>query len=999
MTIRSRVLPAHLREAGVTRREAEVLAALTDRLTNAEIAARLFISVRTVESHVSSLLAKLGVGDRTALGTVGRTLVVGPAVSGRLPLSVLEATERGPFVGRGEELSLLRSCWDEAAGGRRRIAVLLGEAGIGKSRLVAELATVADLAGASVVIGHGDQEHLVAYQPVVEALSALVETMPRHLLADALYRSGGRELARLIPALAPFDTRAPPEQPTASDLARYRLFESVAALVTAASQQSPLVVILEDLHWADPATLQLIKHLMLRVGRARLLVVATARGAQLQGALLECVDDLRRSQSCLVIPMVGLEVTDILSLLSSRDLPAHLHAGTRRDLATKLHQDTGGNPLFLVEVLHNLETTGSLAGPGPGPAGPGSAATGVPPMVRDLIVRRMQGLSDIARHVLAIAAVVGRRFDVDVVADVAELSADRLETAMEEAQTAELVHELGARAGWLQFSHALVRETVEAELSSTRKRRLHRLVGEALEADEHPNHLPELAYHFRAAASSDDHERAVRYAIDAAEQATQLMAHEQASELYLWALEAASMAPAVDLDRHFELLMLRTAAEQRAGSSKRAAATALDAAAIAIQLGDPLRIADAALAVGAAAPVWATDRKLIEVLEHALERIGDRDPARRARMLARLAQAEYYSSTHEHRRELSRDAVAAARAAGDDAALASVLSSRHVALWGPSDTLERLEVAEQILTVAKRLDSDELLLQGLTWKLVDLLELGQIAGADEVIAAHARLARDLGQPLHIRDAALWATMRALLDGRFSDAERESQRAFDLSLRAQDPHAEMYHWIHRYWLVLEQDASVSDLTDLLGVSVELAARFPQVPAWQAKIALLHARLGDREAATDMAAELSGERFARLPRDAVWVGALSYLAEVTYFLHDREQAAVLYGLLLPFADRVIVIDRALLCLGSVSRVLGLLAAVLGYRSHAAGYLRSAIETHDQMGARPLAARTRLELAKVHRGQPTSDTEQHELLAAARTTASKLGMTRLLAQVDHV
>jgi hypothetical protein len=875
--------------------------------------------------------------------------------------------------------------------------VLLGEAGIGKSRLVAELATVADLAGASVVIGHGDQERLVAYQPVVEALSALVETMPRHLLADALHRSGGRELARLIPALAPFDTRAPPEQPTASDLARYRLFESVAALVTAASQQSPLVVILEDLHWADPATLQLIKHLMLRVGRARLLVVATARGAQLQGAMLECVDDLRRSQSCLVMPMVGLEVTDILSLLSSRDLPARLHAGTRRDLATKLHQDTGGNPLFLVEVLHHLETTGSLAGPGP--AGPGSAATGVPPMVRDLIVRRMQGLSDIARHVLAIAAVVGRRFDVDVVADVAELSADRLETAMEEAQAAELVHELGARAGWLQFSHALVRETVEAELSSTRKRRLHRLVGEALEADGHPNHLPELAYHFRAAASSDDHERAVRYAIDAAEQATQLMAHEQASELYLWAFEAASMDPTVDLDRHFELLMLRTAAEQRAGSSERATATALDAAAIAVQLADPRRIADAALAVGTAAPVWATDRKLIEVLEHALEQIGDRDLSRRARMLARLAQAKYYSSTQEHRRNLSRDAACAGRAAGDDTTLASVLSSRHVALWGPSDTLERLEVAEQLLTVAGRLASDELLLQGLTWKLVDLLELGQIAEADDVIAAHARLARDLGQPLHIRDAALWATMRALLDGRFSDAERESQRAFDLSLRAQDPHAEMYHWIHRYWLVMEQDASVSDLTDLLDISIELAARFPQVPAWQAKIALLHARLGDREAATNVATELSGERFARLPRDAVWVGALSYLAEVTYFLHDREQAAVLYGLLLPFADRIVVIDRALLCLGSVARVLGLLAAVLGDRSNAVGYLRSAVNTHDQMGARPLAARTRLELAKVHRGQPASDTEQHELLAATRTTASELGMTRLLAQVDDV
>jgi DNA-binding CsgD family transcriptional regulator len=991
MPARAQALPPPLRQAGVTRREADVLEALGDHLPNSEIAARLCISVRTVESHVSALLAKLHAADRNALGTIARSVVVGPAASARLPLSLLELTQRGVFVGRHDELGLLRERWMEATTGRRRVVLVLGEAGIGKSRLVAEIALAADRAGALVLLGHCDQEAFVAYQPVVEALTALVDSLPAEVLAG-LVRGVGAELVRLLPGLAPFMARTPAEASGSADALRYRLFEAVAGLIAAACRDGPVLLAFEDLHWADQPTLQLIRHVVRRADRTRLLVLGTIRGTRLDGKPLTFVDDLRREHGVKVIPLRGLGVDEIVALTAATPGPfADLERGERRQLATRLHRETSGNPFFVSEVLRHL-ATGPNVDVSP-------AAVEVPETVRDAIVRRVEGLADLTRHVLSVAAVAGRRFRVDVVASVAELSADRIVTPLEEAQACGILDEATDRPGWLEFSHVLVREILERELSTARRRRLHRLLGETLQAEDASGHAAELAHHFLAAATPHDYERAVSYAVAAAEQATAKLAHERAAELYAKALEALTLSPSDDRTRQFELLLLQAGAYRRGGLHDQARHSASSALKIARQLTDPERLADAALAVGDSAAVWSPDTELVEILEGALHLLDQRDLKRRARLLARLAQAEYYAAPTGHRENLSQEAVAVARAAGHDATLASVLSARHVALWGPTDPLERLSLADEIVTVAERLGDRELAVHGHAWRLVDLLELGRVTAADHAISAHARLARELGQPLHIRDSALWAATRALLDGRFEDAERESQRALSLGKRAHDPHAEMFWWAQRYWLVLEQDASTRDITDLLDVSLELAQRYHHVPAWRGKIALLHARLGHRDAAAAASSQLSAERLAGLPRDAVWLGGLYYLAEVAAFLSDRPQAATLYELLRPFSDRVVVIDRALVCLGSVSRVLGLLAGVLADRSTAVAHLRNSLASHEAMGARPLTARNRVELARLLRDDNTAAAEVAEQVTQARVTATELGMARLLAQISEL
>jgi DNA-binding CsgD family transcriptional regulator len=987
----AQTLPPLLREAGITRREADVLEALGDHLPNNEIAARLSISVRTVESHVSALLAKLHVTDRNALGAIARRVVVGPASSGRLPLSLLELAERGVFVGRHDELGLLRERWAEATTGRRRVVVIQGEAGIGKSRLVAELAVAADRGGALVLLGHCDEEAFVAYQPVVEALTALVESQPAEVLAG-MVRGTGAELVRLLPGLARFAARTPAEASGSADMLRYSLFEAVANFVAAACQDGPVLLVLEDLHWADQPTLQLVKHMVRRADRTRLFVLGTIRGTRLDGHLLMFADDLRREHGAGLMQLRGLGVDDIVAMAAATPGPfADLEPGERTRLATRLHRETSGNPFFVAEVLRHRPASPNV--------GVVPAAVDVPDTVRDAIVRRVEGLADLTRHVLSVAAVAGRRFRIDIVTRVAELSPDRIVTPLEEAQACGILDEATDHPGWLEFSHALVREILERELSTARRRRLHRLLGETLQAGDASGHAAELAYHFHAAATPHDYERAVSYAIAAAEQATAKLAYERAAELYAKALEALALAPSSDRAQQFELLLLKAGAYRRGGLHDQARRSAVSALEIARQLADPERLADAALAVGDSAAVWSPGGELVEILESALQQLDQRDLKRRARLLARLAQAEYYSAPTGRRENLSQEAVAVARAAGDDATLASVLSARHIALWGPTDTHERLSVADEIVAIAERRGDRELAVQGHAWRLVDLLELGRVAAADHAITAHARLARDLGQPLHIRDSALWAATRALLDGRFDDADRETQRALSLGKRAHDPHAEMFWWAQRYWLVLEQDASTRDIADLLDASLELAERYRHVPAWRGKIALLHARLGDRDAAAAVSSQLSAERLAALPRDAVWLGGLYYLAEVAAFLSNREQAATLYELLRPFSDRIVVIDRALVCLGSVSRVLGLLAGVLADRPAAVAHLRHALARHEAMGARPLTARTRIELAHQLRHDHNATAEVAEHVTLARGAATELGMTRLLAQISEL
>lgn len=925
-------MPAVLRDAGVTRREAQVLEELGARASNAEIAEKLYVSVRTVESHVSSLLRKLGAADRFELWELARRLAGRGA--GELPLPLVELAGRGPFVGRDREVARLHEAF-VASQEQRRLVLVAGEAGIGKSRLVAEVSARLHNEGAAVLFGRCDEEALAPCQPFVEAVDPLIDHAP-----DAVVERVRPTLSSLLPRLG--EGAGAPEPPADPEVARFRLFEAFDTLLSAAP--SPTVLVVEDVHWADAPTLLLLRHLLRRADRSAMLVVATARqeglapGRDLAAelALLEAREPLNE------VALSGLGTDDVRKLFGGRP--------GAEELAAAACRRTGGNPFLLHEILRHLDEL----------PGHGGLDDSVPERVRDSVKRRVAALGAEVDEMLSAGAVMGEAFHFGVTARVMDARPEELLGALDHAVAAGLVVEDRGRPDWYRFAHALVRDALEQALTSSRMARLHLRIAEELEGAEWIAPVAEVAHHHHAALPAGDAARALSTAGRAAQEAMDVLAYERAADFHTMALDAVEAGGGDDSDR-LDTLLARGDARLRAGSKESARADLLAAAALAEHIGDMRARARAALGVGETADIWGDDPELVRVLEAALVALKTDDVALRSRVRARLAQALYYSGPPDRRDQLSKVAVEEARASGEPEALAWVLSARHAALWGPTDLDARIEAAEEIGRLAAELDDDELAVLGLGWLAVDRLERGDRAAFDAAVSRHAELAGSLRRPLHLRDAEMWAVTRALLDGRLDDAEEGVERMRDLSEAVHDPHAETVSWVGRFWLAYEREDPAT-LDELAELWVALAARYPHVPAWRAALALLHARRGDAPKAREQFEPLAADDFAGVPRDVVYVNTLTFLAETCHFLGDAARARVLLTLLGPFSGRFALVDRAMYCKGSVDRYLGLLAATAGDEVAAERHLRAALSQHEEAHARLLAARTRRELTAI-------------------------------------
>ena len=443
------------------------------------------------------------------------------------------------LIGREQEWGLLRAAWERASTGRRQLAFVAGEPGVGKTRLVMEFARSVR-PEANVLFGRCDQEALVPHQPFVEAIEWYVRECPPAVLEARLADVDGIwELAQLIAPLARRVPLVPAPVESNPEGRRYRLFEAVAALVSAIARARPLLIVLEDLHWADRPTLLLLRHLLRSSHQASLGIVATYRETELSRThpLAEMLAELRREEGVTRIGLSGLEeeqVSQFIGQWIGRESPSNL---------TRLVSGrTEGNPFFVGEVLRHLSETGALALLTSG-ARASDDPGGLPEGVREVIGRRLSRLSDACNRVLGLAAVVGREFSLPVLNTLAEQPEEQLLDILDEAITARLVQDVPGAPDRYAFTHALVRDTLYEELTAARRARLHRLVAEAIErlapSDDPP--LADLAYHYAQAASAAVAHKAIEYAIRAAERAAAAFALEEAARFYLTALQALDL--------------------------------------------------------------------------------------------------------------------------------------------------------------------------------------------------------------------------------------------------------------------------------------------------------------------------------------------------------------------------------------------------------------------------------------------------------------------------
>ena len=462
---------------------------------------------------------------------------------GIAPQPSLFATGAVDFVGREAELLQILDVWQRAKTGRHQLLLVAGEPGIGKTRLSLEFARTRAVAGSTVLVGYSDEENLLPYQPFVECLSWYVHHCPQAELRSQLAAiGGGGELGPFVPELRNRipDLPSPPRMDPEGQ--RYRLFESVAAMLALASRERPMLLIFDDLHWADRPTLLLLRHVIRSARTASFAIVATYRESELGRThpMAEMLTTLRREPGVTRLVLHGLGITQVSALVDSIVGP-----NAPSQLPQVVMDSTDGNPFFATEMLRNLKETGALDRVG------GRitevADLGLSEGIKEVIGRRLSRLSDACNRVLSIAATIGREFDATLLEAVADLPDNDLLDALDEATRAQLVCESQGANGRFGFRHALIRETLYSELNSPRRVRLHRRVADAIErlAQDLPNPpLAELAYHFSQAASTGTVDKAIDYATRAGDRAADGLAHEEAARLFDIALHSLEFRPA-----------------------------------------------------------------------------------------------------------------------------------------------------------------------------------------------------------------------------------------------------------------------------------------------------------------------------------------------------------------------------------------------------------------------------------------------------------------------
>ena len=702
-----------------------------------------------------------------------------------------------------------------------------------------------------------------------------------------------------------------------------------------ASRSGLVVIVLDDVQWLDPSGVQLMRHLLHRVDRSPLLLIATGRPEALEPRhhLTAALAATQPTRELEVISLPGLTL-DETALLARSLSTSDSHR------ARDAWERTGGNPFLVAELLRH------------------DAAEQLPASARDAIVRRVAGLGPAVFEVLSVAAVVGEVFHLGLLRAALGGDDEILGLSLERAFGAGLVVEDLSRRGEYRFAHAIVREALLAVTSPSRRTQLHLRLATALDIRGLAA-SPEVARHRHAALPDGDPALAFRSAVDAYDHAMSQLAYEVAASYADIALDALD-AGGGDERLRADATLRRGRALTMAGDLERGSTDCRRALELAGRLGLKHLRAEAVLGWAESSPVWGRNPDLRAALETVLaDNVEDLDL--RARLKARLGQVLYYEAAHDLRFRLSREAVADAQASGRPDTLAAVLATTHVALSEPAHLDQRTEVARQIVQTAATSGHPELESHGLGWLAIDLLESGDLRGADDAFARHAALARRLGQRLMLRDVELWAAMRATVGGQFDEAAERTERGRDLGEAARDPSIESIYWVQRFWLAVER-GSLEEMDTVVEPCQRLAEQNTDVPAWHASMALLHIRRGDHAAARRHYEPLAVDGFQSIPQDVVWLNAMTYLAEACAALGDADRAPLLLHVLEPYEDRLALIDRALACKGSVHRFLGLLAATTGDVDRAHRHLARALERHEEMQAGPLAGRTRQDLARL-------------------------------------
>jgi DNA-binding CsgD family transcriptional regulator/tetratricopeptide (TPR) repeat protein len=907
----------------------------------------------------------------------------------------LRSTATSPFVGRVAELEKLRTLMPRVGGEGGRVGLIAGEPGVGKSRLVREFAAEVGAEGALVLHGSCDAAVSTPYGPFVEALDHLLRVTDVAELREAL-SGGGGEIARLVPELPALVGDLPAPVAADPDTERHRLHMAVAELLAEVSRSRPILLVVEDGHWADAPTLLLIRHLARAAWKARLMLLMTFRDteAELAPELTETLADLRRSENVLRMRLSGLTEAEVSDLVSRSAGRAGAHASELNELAEAIHDLTGGNAFLVCELWRDLAETGALE-VASGQVKPTVALSelGSPDSVREVVSQRLARLPPQTTEVLELAAVAGPEFDLEPIRRAAGLSEADLVGALEQAVGSGTIEELPSRRLAFRFTHELVRRALYDRLSRVRRAELHLRVGEALEDAGHLSgrSLVDLAHHFGAAAQLGGGERAIDYNLRAASAASAALAFADAAARLRTAIELGIE----DEPRRAAALLELGAASHRAGKAIDAQQALAAAAQIGRDLGDPELLGRAAVGYEEACwrPALPNDEAVV-MLEEALAAIDEADEGYeelRIGLLAGLARALGLQGDAERSALVRDNAVALAREIGDRRGLVRVLAGSYWAR-GATPMEDILAMLTEARDLASELGDPEGHADAIAWQVPAFVALSDLEAARAEVAVLLELAERTAQPFISHVAEHYGSAIALGDGAIAEAEQRAIRSNEWSRLLSGRDALGSFGIQMFGIRREQGR----LAELAPAVRILAGDPDRQGPWQPGLVAVLAELGmETEARQELAKLAAGgiEGF----RASLWLGTLVYLTDASAALGDEAMAALLYPELEPFAGKNVMIGHLVACYGSADRYLGMLAATLGEAALAERHFECALEQNREMEARTWLAHTAYEYGRfLRRRGGVAVARADALLGEAAILAEGIGMPGLLAKI---
>ena len=911
------------------------------------------------------------------------------------PLSALEPSpsvqsapdSRSAFFGCEPVLARLEASLDEALHTSGRCVLLTGGPGIGKTRTAQELWARARARGAQTWLGHCTSvDGVPAFWPFIQVL--------RDALRDrgaaevrALMGQGISDIAQAIPELAQVLPDLPEAPPLTTQSERFRFYDSITVFLRRAAERAPIVLGFDDLHQADPATLQLLTFAVRQLGQAPILIVGTFR-RELVGAFEPppLLHALVREERTRCIELSGFDRSTIRSYLA-----AATGAQPPELTIDALQEQTGGNPLFVRQLVEGWLAT--------------DAATNWQKLasfshrldLQSAIQRHLEVVTEPCRALLRVASVLGREFSSALLARLVEESIEPVWQRLSQAEATHLI-EASADPNRFRFTHSLIRGALYRQLPRGERARLHGQAARALEAQgigQNYVSLAEVTRHFVEAAPAHDSGRALDYSLRAAEMAMARLAYEEAAAHCQCALQLLDYG-APDPLRRMTLLFRKGAALTRASELAAGRAALFEALDLARERGDAELMFQAASLIASRPESGAVDSVQLAALRDAMAALPEHDQ-RRALLQASLAKSLTYSSDRSELVQLARAALQDGRTLADVPLRAEVLARCHEALLGPEYLAERVSIAAELSQLAHRQGDVAALLRASQVQIETCIERADMEAVERVLTNMETLAERVREPFFRWNAKAVRGTQALVYGQPGVAERCAHDAYAIGAPVGEELARHAYCTQLIAIFMLQDR----VAELEPLAREMALRYPALRGWSARQGVVDAALGRRESAQRCLAEIMEQGLERTHSEPFALATLCSIVELCRELRDRQAARPLYQALLPYADHFGFTHLGVATFGPVRHYLGILAALQDDFVVAEGQFTRALES-----ARAVRSPTYIALSAglfgqllLKGGSPERRTRASALLEEALSHAERCDLTAIIQFVDRL